>query len=69
MAFAIKTEIYDPRAQEFAFARQRTMYGGKQITDGDMVFLFASENQGGQGLVARGVGTGIVQRRRPAKLS
>ncbi len=33
------------------------MYGGKRIATGDTVFLFASENEGGQGLVARGVVT------------
>ena len=31
------------------------MYGGKHIAEGDTVFLFASENEGGQGLIARGV--------------
>jgi hypothetical protein len=57
MAFAIKAEIGDARAKTFAFAAQKTMYGGKQIARGDTVFLFASENEGGQGLVARGVVT------------
>ena len=33
------------------------MYGGKRIAEGDTVFLFASENEGGQGLVARGIVT------------
>jgi hypothetical protein len=33
------------------------MYGGKRIAEGDAVFLFASETQGGRGLVARGVVT------------
>src|SRR5205814_525345 len=31
------------------------MYGGKQIAKGDPLFIFASENEGGQGLVACGV--------------
>ncbi len=57
MAFAIKAEIGDPKAKTFAFTAQKTMYGGKQIATGDTVFLFASENEGGQGLVARGVVT------------
>src|SRR3977135_1842266 len=57
MAFAIKAEVCDPRAKTFAFTAQKTMYGGKQIAEGDMVFVFASENEGGQGLVARGVVT------------
>lgn len=57
MAFAIKAEIRDPRAKTFAFTAQKTMYGGKRIAVGDTVFVFASENEGGQGLVARGVVT------------
>ena len=57
MAFAIKAEVRDPRATSFAFTAQKTMYGGKHIAEGDTVFVFASENEGGQGLVARGVVT------------
>jgi hypothetical protein len=55
MAFAIKVEVCDPRAKTFTFMAQKTMYGGKHIAEGDTVFVFASENEGGQGLVARGV--------------
>jgi hypothetical protein len=55
MAFAIKAEIPDPRQKTFALSAQKTMYGGKHIAVGDTVFVFASENEGGQGLVARGV--------------
>ena len=57
MAFAIKAEIRDPRAKAFAFIAQKTMYGGKHIAEGDTVFVFESENEGGRGLVARGVVT------------
>jgi hypothetical protein len=57
MAFAIKAEIRDPRAATFAFTTQKTMYGGKHIAEGDTIFLFASENEGGHGLIARGVVT------------
>jgi hypothetical protein len=57
MAFAIKAEIDDPRAASFTFTAQKTMYGGKHIAAGDTIFLFASENEGGQGLIARGVVT------------
>jgi hypothetical protein len=59
MAFAIKAEIDDPRAKTFAFTAQKTMYGGKQIAQGDTLFLFASENEGGQGLIARGIVTDV----------
>ena len=57
MAFAIKAEIVDPRARTFAFAAHKTMYDGKLIAEGDAVFVFASENEGGQGLIARGIVT------------
>lgn len=33
------------------------MYGGKRIAEGDAIFVFASENEGGPGLVASGVVT------------
>lgn len=55
--FAIKAELSDPRAEEFAFNEQKTMYGGKHIARGDMIFVFASENEGGAGLVASGIVT------------
>jgi hypothetical protein len=55
--YAIKTEVRDPEAETFAFTAQKTMYGGKQIAVGDDIFVFASETEGGQGLIARGVVT------------
>jgi hypothetical protein len=54
-AFAIKAEIRDPNAKTFSFTAQKTMYGGKNIAVGDIVFLFASENEGRHGLIARGI--------------
>jgi hypothetical protein len=57
MTFAIKAEVRDPRAGTFEFIAQKTMYGGKHIAEGDTVFVFASENEGGRGLVARGIVT------------
>ena len=57
MAYAIKAEVVDQRATVFTFTAHKTMYGGKQIAEGDTVFIFASENEGGQGLTARGVVT------------
>jgi hypothetical protein len=57
VAFAIKAEICDPRAETFALTAQKTMYGGKHIAEGDTIFVFASENEGGRGLIARGVVT------------
>ena len=55
MAFAIKAEIVDPRADSFAFPAQKTMYGGRNIAVGDPIFIFASENEGGSRLIARGL--------------
>lgn len=57
MIYAIKAEVLDPRAETFAFSAQKTMYGGKHIAAGDTVFIFASENEGGPGLIASGVVT------------
>lgn len=57
MAFVIKAEVRDPRTKTFVFEAQKTMYGGKRIAEGDTIFVFASENEGGQGLVARGLVT------------
>ncbi len=57
MAYVIKAEVRDPRAKTFEFRAQKTMYGGKQIAVGDRVFVFASETEGGPGLIARGVVT------------
>jgi hypothetical protein len=56
-AFAIKAVICDPQAETFAFTAQKTMYGGKLIAEGDTIFVFASETEGGQGLVGRGIVT------------
>ena len=57
MMFAIKAEVSDLRAETFAFSAQKTMYGGKQIAEGDTIYVFASENEGGPGLIASGVVT------------
>jgi hypothetical protein len=57
MAFAIKAAIEDARAKTFVLSAQKSMYGGKHIAAGDTVFLFASETDGGNGLIARGVVT------------
>ena len=57
MTFAIKAAVTDPSAESFAFSAQKTMYGGKQIAKGDSIFIFASENEGGPGLIASDVVT------------
>jgi hypothetical protein len=54
-AYAIKAEVKDFTKPTFAFTKQKTMYGGKRVAKGDSIFVFASENEGGPGLVAVGV--------------
>jgi hypothetical protein len=56
-AFAIKAEVADLQAATFAFRAQKTMYGGKHVSEGDSIFVFASENEGGPGLIGCGVVT------------
>jgi hypothetical protein len=55
--FAIKAEVSDPRAETFAFSEQKTMYVGRRIAKGDEIFVFASESEGGPGLIASGIVT------------
>jgi hypothetical protein len=55
--FAIKADVTNPHAKTFAFSDQKTMYGGKYIARGDAIFIFASENEGGSGLIASGIVT------------
>jgi hypothetical protein len=57
LVFVVKAEVRDLQTKTFAFTAQKTMYGGKHIANGDTVFIFASENEGGQGLIARGMVT------------
>lgn len=63
--FAIKARIPNSQALSFVFEAQKTMYGGKRISSGDTVFIFASENEGGNGLIARGVVTSARAHPRP----
>ncbi|HUL72614.1 MAG TPA: hypothetical protein VLT86_05900 [Vicinamibacterales bacterium] len=64
-SFVAKAEVRDPRARTFSFPRMKTMYGGRRIAAGNEVFVFASETEGGQGLIARGV----VTRAKPVPLA
>lgn len=68
MVFAIKTEISEPEAAEFTFLKQKTMYGGKHIVVGDTIYLFASENEGGSGLIARGTVIDVIPAPRMANV-
>lgn len=55
--YAIKAEVSDTNAAAFVFSGRKTMYGGKHIAKGDRIFVFASENEGGTGLIASGIVT------------
>ena len=46
MTYAIKAEVSDAGARTFAFRAHRTMYGGKHIAEGDVLFVFADEKAG-----------------------
>src|SRR5215470_5665694 len=59
MTFAIKGEVNDLWAETFVFSAQKTMYSGKRIAKDDTIFVFASENEGGPGLIASGVVTSV----------
>lgn len=57
MPYVVKAAVSDVVARMFSFPSQKTMYGGKNIAVKDEIFVFASENEGGQGLIARGMVT------------
>jgi hypothetical protein len=63
--YAIKTHVSDLSAEQWSFADQKSMYGGKRIAIGDTIFVFASENEGGAGLIA--FGTVSLARATPRK--
>ncbi len=62
MMFAIKAKVSDPWAETLVFGAQKTMYGGKDIANGDTIFVLASENEGGPGLIASGIVTSAKAR-------
>jgi len=57
--YAIKAEVSGPVPRTLTFRAQKTMYDGKHVATGDTIFVFASENEGGAGLVAKGVVTSV----------
>ena len=64
-SYVVKAAIADSRAKSFAFDKMRTMYGGKSIAAGDEIFIFASEHDGGVGLIARGIVTAVTAHAKP----
>src|SRR5258708_20414917 len=57
MPFVVKAAPA-PEAGTLSF-NEKTMYRGKEVRVHDEIFVFASDHQGGQGLVARGVVTSV----------
>jgi hypothetical protein len=57
VTYAVKAHIGEPGSTRFTLNHQKTMYGGKIIAAGDSIFIFASENEGGSGLIASGIVT------------
>lgn len=71
MFYVVKAALADETGKLFSFRMQKTMYGGKNIRAKDEIFIFSSENEGGNGLIARGIVTSVIQppvRRKPAKV-
>ena len=61
-----KAAIDDPSIKIFKLTDQKTMYGGKHVAPGDTIYLFASENEGGTGLFAKGEVESAAATPRPA---
>ena len=55
MAFAIKAEIDDPARRLSRSPRKRRCMAASTSPKATTIFVFASENEGGTGLIARGV--------------
>jgi hypothetical protein len=54
MSFVIKTELIDLNIGQTVRIEERAMYNGNNVTEGDQVFIWFSETQGGVGLSAVG---------------
>jgi hypothetical protein len=61
VSYVVKAAMPETDAKVFSFPAQKTMYGGKNIAAEDEIFLFASENEGGRGLIALGVVTAAAR--------
>lgn len=55
MPFVVKAALGSEARADLLSFTEKTMYRGKEIRANDEIFVFASENQGGQGLCVRGV--------------
>ena len=59
MPFVVKAALGSEARADLLSFTEKTMYRGKEIRANDEIFVFASENQGGQGLCARSVVTSV----------
>jgi hypothetical protein len=59
-SYVVKAAVSDEDAKLFSFTAQKTMYRGKHVRVNDEIFVFSSENEGGAGLIARGVVTSVA---------
>jgi hypothetical protein len=57
--YAVKAAITDPNAPSWTLRDQKTMYAGKRIAINDTIFIFASEHDAGDGLLASGRVTAV----------
>jgi hypothetical protein len=64
-AYIVKEHVANISTPTFTFANAKTMYGGRKIAAGDVVYIFDSETQGGSGLCARGVVTEVIRHVKP----
>ena len=61
MPYVVKAAVSDADTKLFSFRAQKTMYRGKEVCVKDEIFVFSSENEGGPGLIARGVVTSVAR--------
>ena len=60
MPFVVKAAPPDVAETKSLSFHEKTMYRGKNICPRDDIFVFASDHQGGQGLVAKGIVTSFA---------
>lgn len=61
MSYVVKAAPVAETGAKFFSFNEKTMYRGKQIRVDDEIFVFASDHQGGRGLVAKGVVTAAAR--------
>jgi hypothetical protein len=61
MRYVVKAAPVPPEKARSSSFDEKTMYRGKDIRAGDEIFVFASDHQGGRGLIAKGVVTSAAR--------